>query len=182
MCLRWFGLWFGTGPGAKRAALYARPTYTPSNVVQAFGREQVLGTGQIPFDLEWYTNHVSGWRPAKPRSQIPFPLRPSNLRMRPAVPLPATLSRFFSTFILRKTAKQIAVHAIFVRACWIQVCTGKMEEPKNIHTQAYVVRHKGAPFELQDVILDEVRPDEVLVEMRYTGLCHTVWPYTENQH
>ncbi|GKZ37369.1 hypothetical protein AbraIFM66950_008890 [Aspergillus brasiliensis] len=48
-----------------------------------------------------------------------------------------------------------------------------MEEQKNIHTQAYVVREKGGPFELQDVILDEVRPDEVLVEMHYTGLCHT---------
>lgn len=52
-----------------------------------------------------------------------------------------------------------------------------MEEPKKIHTQAYVVSHKGAPFVLQDVILDEVRPDEVLVEMKYTGLCHTVCLY-----
>ncbi|KAL3449914.1 chaperonin 10-like protein [Aspergillus insuetus] len=42
-----------------------------------------------------------------------------------------------------------------------------------MQTQAYVVDHKGAPFVLRDVILDEVRPVEVLVEMKYTGLCHT---------
>ncbi|KAI0189068.1 GroES-like protein [Astrocystis sublimbata] len=41
-------------------------------------------------------------------------------------------------------------------------------------TKAYVVSEKGAPFVLTDVILDdELRPDEVLVEMKYTGLCHT---------
>lgn len=54
-----------------------------------------------------------------------------------------------------------------------------MEGPKNIHTQAYVVDHKGAPFILREVILDEVRSDEVLIEMRYTGLCHTVCRYTK---
>lgn len=32
----------------------------------------------------------------------------------------------------------------------------------------------GGPFVLQDIVLDEVRDDEVLVEMSYTGLCHTV--------
>ncbi|KAJ0418592.1 chaperonin 10-like protein [Aspergillus carlsbadensis] len=48
-----------------------------------------------------------------------------------------------------------------------------MEEPKNIQTQAYVVDHKGGPFVFRDVILDEVQPEEVLVEMKYTGLCHT---------
>ncbi|KAJ5148319.1 hypothetical protein N7526_001671 [Penicillium atrosanguineum] len=48
-----------------------------------------------------------------------------------------------------------------------------MQGPKNIHTQAYVVQSKGAPFELQDVVLDEIRPNEVLVEMKYTGVCHT---------
>ncbi|KAJ5898913.1 Polyketide synthase enoylreductase [Penicillium taxi] len=43
----------------------------------------------------------------------------------------------------------------------------------NIPTKAYVVDSPGAPFTLQDVILDEVKPDEVLVEIQYTGLCHT---------
>lgn len=45
---------------------------------------------------------------------------------------------------------------------------------KNIPTTAFVVDKPGAPFVLQDVILDEVRANEVLVEMKYTGLCHTV--------
>lgn len=43
-----------------------------------------------------------------------------------------------------------------------------------IPTKAFVVDAPGAPFVLQDVVLDEVRPHEVLVEMKYTGLCHTV--------
>jgi Zn-dependent alcohol dehydrogenase len=44
----------------------------------------------------------------------------------------------------------------------------------NIPTKALVVEKPGASFVLQDVILDEVREDEVLVEMKYTGVCHTV--------
>jgi Zn-dependent alcohol dehydrogenase len=45
---------------------------------------------------------------------------------------------------------------------------------KQIPTTAFVVEKPGAPFVLQDVILDEVRANEILVEMKYTGLCHTV--------
>jgi Zn-dependent alcohol dehydrogenase len=45
---------------------------------------------------------------------------------------------------------------------------------KQIPTKAFVVEAPNAPFVLQDVILDEVRDNEVLVEMKYTGLCHTV--------
>ncbi|KAJ6099584.1 hypothetical protein N7467_001119 [Penicillium canescens] len=44
---------------------------------------------------------------------------------------------------------------------------------KQIPTTAFVVEKPGAPFTLQEVILDEVRSNEVLVEMKYTGLCHT---------
>ncbi|CAG8194313.1 unnamed protein product [Penicillium nalgiovense] len=44
---------------------------------------------------------------------------------------------------------------------------------KQIPTTAFVVEKPGAPFVLQDIILDEVRANEVLVEMKYTGLCHT---------
>ncbi|CAL5874487.1 uncharacterized protein PFLUO_LOCUS8783 [Penicillium psychrofluorescens] len=40
---------------------------------------------------------------------------------------------------------------------------------KQIPTKAFVVEEPGAPFILQDVILDEVRANEVLVEMKYTG-------------
>lgn len=45
---------------------------------------------------------------------------------------------------------------------------------KNIPTKALVVYKAGSPFVLEDVLLDEVRDGEVLVEMKYTGLCHTV--------
>ncbi|KAF2499009.1 AreB protein [Lophium mytilinum] len=35
------------------------------------------------------------------------------------------------------------------------------------------VKDVKADFELTPIILDEVRPDEVLVEMKYSGICHT---------
>lgn len=41
-------------------------------------------------------------------------------------------------------------------------------------TRAYVVESAGAPFILRDVVLTDLQPSEVLVEMKYTGLCHTV--------
>lgn len=44
----------------------------------------------------------------------------------------------------------------------------------NIPTKAYVVHGKGQPFKLEDVVLDGVCPNEVLVEIKYSGLCHTV--------
>lgn len=50
---------------------------------------------------------------------------------------------------------------------------------KQIPTTAFVVEKPGAPFVLQDVVLDEVRANEVLVEMKYTGLCHTVCIHNE---
>ena len=46
--------------------------------------------------------------------------------------------------------------------------------PKNIPTKCLIVEKPGAPFTLGDAILDEVREDEVLVEIKYSGLCHTV--------
>jgi Zn-dependent alcohol dehydrogenase len=50
-----------------------------------------------------------------------------------------------------------------------------MARPENhIPTRALVVEKGGSPFVLQDITLDEVRDGEVLVEMKYTGLCHTV--------
>lgn len=45
---------------------------------------------------------------------------------------------------------------------------------KQIPTKAFVVDAPKAPFVLKDVVLDGVRDNEVLVEMKYTGLCHTV--------
>ncbi|GJC98638.1 areB protein [Colletotrichum higginsianum] len=38
---------------------------------------------------------------------------------------------------------------------------------------AYVVEQVKAGFKLVPIVLDEVRPDEVLVEMKYSGVCHT---------
>jgi aryl-alcohol dehydrogenase len=39
--------------------------------------------------------------------------------------------------------------------------------------KAAVVREKGGPFVIEEVELDEPRPDEVLVRIVSTGLCHT---------
>ncbi|KAJ9313958.1 hypothetical protein DTO271D3_5846 [Paecilomyces variotii] len=40
-------------------------------------------------------------------------------------------------------------------------------------TKALVLPRIGGSFELQEIYLDEVRPDEALVEIYATGLCHT---------
>lgn len=42
-----------------------------------------------------------------------------------------------------------------------------------ITTRAAVLEKPGSPFEVQDVTLDDLRPDEVLVRMVAAGLCHT---------
>lgn len=44
----------------------------------------------------------------------------------------------------------------------------------NIETEAYVVSKPGDAFKLQSIVLDEVRGNEVLVEMKYSGICQTV--------
>lgn len=44
-------------------------------------------------------------------------------------------------------------------------------QSKDIETVAYVVEEVNAPFKLAPIILDEIRPDEVLVEMKYSGVC-----------
>lgn len=48
-----------------------------------------------------------------------------------------------------------------------------MEGPQGVKTKAYVVSKPEEPFVLQDVVLDGVGPHELLVEIQYTGLCHT---------
>jgi len=42
-----------------------------------------------------------------------------------------------------------------------------------VETTAAVVRDAGGPFELETVELDDPRPDEVLVDVRAVGVCHT---------
>jgi Zn-dependent alcohol dehydrogenase len=44
----------------------------------------------------------------------------------------------------------------------------------NIETEAFVVDAPNAPFTLTPIILDEMRQDEFLIEMKYSGICHTV--------
>jgi len=44
---------------------------------------------------------------------------------------------------------------------------------RDFETEALVVMGPKAEFKLQSIILDEIRDDEVLVEMKYSGICHT---------
>ncbi|KAL1864809.1 hypothetical protein Plec18167_009641 [Paecilomyces lecythidis] len=44
---------------------------------------------------------------------------------------------------------------------------------RNIPTKALLVEKPGEPFVLQDIVLDEIRPNELLVEIKYAGICHT---------
>lgn len=50
---------------------------------------------------------------------------------------------------------------------------GSLSE-ESIPTKALVVDKPGAPFVLEDVVLDGVREQELLVEIKYSGVCHTV--------
>jgi hypothetical protein len=49
-----------------------------------------------------------------------------------------------------------------------------MTATTNIETEAFVVDSPNAPFKLTPIILDEMREDEFLIEMKYSGICHTV--------
>lgn len=42
---------------------------------------------------------------------------------------------------------------------------------RNVETVALIVTEPKADFKLQAIILDEIRDDEVLVEMKYSGIC-----------
>jgi Zn-dependent alcohol dehydrogenase len=44
---------------------------------------------------------------------------------------------------------------------------------RNIETVALVVSEPKADFKLTPIILDEVRDNEVLIEMKYSDICHT---------
>jgi D-arabinose 1-dehydrogenase-like Zn-dependent alcohol dehydrogenase len=45
---------------------------------------------------------------------------------------------------------------------------------KNIETIAYVVHGPNEEFKLESIILDDIQDNEVLVDMKYSGICHTV--------
>lgn len=44
---------------------------------------------------------------------------------------------------------------------------------KNIECIAFVVEEEKAGFTLKNIFLDEVRENEYLIEMKYSGICHT---------
>ncbi|CAN8098332.1 unnamed protein product [Discula destructiva] len=43
----------------------------------------------------------------------------------------------------------------------------------NIQTEALVVAKAGDDFKLTPIVLDEIKGNEALVEMKYSGICHT---------
>lgn len=45
---------------------------------------------------------------------------------------------------------------------------------EKIETSALVVEEEGGDFVLRKIVLDGVREDELLVEMAYSGVCHSV--------
>ena len=45
---------------------------------------------------------------------------------------------------------------------------------KNIETIAYVVHEYNKDFKLESIILDDIQDNELLVDMKYSGICHTV--------
>lgn len=51
-----------------------------------------------------------------------------------------------------------------------------MAEPAdttNVETIAYVVHEANAPFTLEEIVLDSMAPDELLIDMQYSGICAT---------
>jgi D-arabinose 1-dehydrogenase-like Zn-dependent alcohol dehydrogenase len=53
------------------------------------------------------------------------------------------------------------------------------EQPpyKNVETVALVVEKPKDPFKLEPIVLDEVRENELLIDMKYSGICYTVSPF-----
>jgi Zn-dependent alcohol dehydrogenase len=47
------------------------------------------------------------------------------------------------------------------------------ESGKGLSTPAYVVHDAKEEFKLEDVVLGDAQDDEVLVEMKFSGICHT---------
>ena len=50
----------------------------------------------------------------------------------------------------------------------------KMIAKQEYQTEAFVVEKAKDDFQLRKVTMGPIRPDEVLVEMKYSGICHTV--------
>jgi hypothetical protein len=69
-----------------------------------------------------------------------------------------------------------ALAVLMLTAPFYRACTSIMGgvTTTNIETEAFVVDAPNAPFKLTPIILDEMREDEYLIEMKYSGICHTV--------
>ncbi|GKT44984.1 aryl-alcohol dehydrogenase [Colletotrichum spaethianum] len=92
----------------------------------------------------------------------------------PATVLDITSSTKASLPQSLKSATEHVEHAVHIEhnAAAGQESTS-FGDVKNVETEAYVVEHVKADFKLVPIILDEVRPDELLIEMKYSGVCHT---------
>lgn len=49
-----------------------------------------------------------------------------------------------------------------------------MAETKNVQTIGWVVHDAKQDFVLEELTLADMRDDELLVDMKYSGICHTV--------
>src|SRR3954471_7553335 len=56
---------------------------------------------------------------------------------------------------------------------WIIVTPAQPKRRRDVEIQAAVTDAKGAPFAVQTVEVDELRPEEVLVKVAAAGICHT---------
>ena len=56
----------------------------------------------------------------------------------------------------------------------VNVADAPKMEHRDIETCALVVDAAKSDFKLTSIILDEIRPNEMLISMQYSGICHTV--------
>lgn len=46
--------------------------------------------------------------------------------------------------------------------------------PRDIETLAWVVHNVKDDFKLEEIVLEGPQDDEVLVDMKFSGICHSV--------
>lgn len=54
-------------------------------------------------------------------------------------------------------------------------------QTKNVETIAYVVHDAKEDFKLETVVLDDLQDNELLVDMQYSGICHTDLVFQQGQ-
>lgn len=45
---------------------------------------------------------------------------------------------------------------------------------QGIETIAYVVHKEKEDWKLEDIVLSDIQDNELLIDMKYSGICHTV--------